>query len=69
MYRLGDLSKFFYCLPYDASTAKLHAYEIELLSLRLLYTYIVSQKTKSLIEQNLELLGRNSIRGSTRINP
>ena len=41
---LTDLSKAFDCLPHALLIAKLHAYRVDIPSLKLLYSYLTKRK-------------------------
>ena len=43
---LTDLSKAFYCLPHDLLIAKLHAYGVDIPSLKLLHSHLTKRKQK-----------------------
>ena len=43
---LTDLSKAFDCLPHELLIAQLHAYVVDILSLKLLHSYLTKRKQK-----------------------
>ena len=43
---LTDLSKAFDCLPHELLIAKLHAYRVDISSLKLLHSYLTKQKQR-----------------------
>ena len=47
---MTDLSKAFDCLLHDLLIAKLHAYDFEVDSLRLIYSYLVGRKQRVKID-------------------
>ena len=63
---LTDLSKAFYCLPHELLIAKLHAYGVDIPSLKLLHSYLTKRKTRSEIEWHVQFVVWNSLRSSAR---
>ena len=67
---LTDFSKTFDCLPHDLLIAKLHAYDVELSSLRILHSYLVKRKQRVRLSNcySLFMVG-NFIWCTTRFHP
>ena len=63
---LTDLYKAFDCLHYELLIAKLHAYGVDILSLKLLHSYL--RKKKNEIELHLQFVVGNHLRSSARVH-
>ena len=65
---LTDLFKAFDCLPHELLIAKLHAYVVDIPTLKLLHSYLTKTKTKSEIEWHVQFAVRNYLRNSARLH-
>ena len=65
---LSDLSKAFYCLSHELLIAKVHAYEIDIPSLKLLHSYLNKSKAKSGIGWKVQFLVGHYLGGSARLH-